>query len=131
MKNYWCSSQIFLYIYPNGEFGLGCHHRSFRVKSYVIGLIHGLAGSAAIMLAILPTTPNLSTGILFLLFFSVGTIISMSIMTIIMSIPFVFTESNKFTSPIISIFGALSIGLGLALGSDIAMGTKFTEFLWY
>ena len=83
------------------------------------------------MLAILPTTPNLSTGILFLLFFSVGTIISMSIMTIIMSIPFVFTESNKFTSPIISIFGALSIGLGLALGSDIAMGTKFTEFLWY
>ena len=103
----------------------------FRVKSYVIGLIHGLAGSAAVMLAILPTTPNISTGIMFLLFFSIGTMISMSIMTIIMSIPFVFTESNRFTNPIISIFGILSIGLGVALGSDIAIGTNFTEFLWY
>tara|TARA_B100000029_G_scaffold382603_1_gene377916 strand:+ start:1896 stop:2672 length:777 start_codon:yes stop_codon:yes gene_type:complete len=103
----------------------------FRVKSYVIGLIHGLAGSAAVMLAILPTTPNISTGIMFLLFFSIGTMISMSIMTIIMSIPFVFTESNRFTNPIISIFGILSIVLGVALGSDIAIGTNFTEFLWY
>ena len=28
----------------------------FRPKSFIIGLIHGMAGSAAVMLAILPTT---------------------------------------------------------------------------
>ena len=39
----------------------------FRLKSYIIGFIHGLAGSAAVMLAILPTTPNFMTGIVFLL----------------------------------------------------------------
>ena len=55
----------------------------FRPKSFVIGLIHGMAGSAAVMLAILPTTPSIFTGILFLILFSVGTMLSMSIMTII------------------------------------------------
>jgi len=102
----------------------------FRVKSYVIGMIHGLAGSAAVMLAILPITPNFITGVIFLMLFSIGTMISMSLMTIIMSVPFAFSNSNRITGPIISVFGILSIVLGLALGSDIAIGTNFTDYLW-
>mgnify|MGYP003348359643 CR=1 FL=1 len=44
----------------------------FRPKSFVIGLIHGMAGSAAVMLAILPTTPSIFTGILFLITYSIN-----------------------------------------------------------
>jgi hypothetical protein len=32
---------------------------------------------------------------------------------------------------LISVFGMLSIILGLSLGSDLTLGTHFTEFLWY
>mgnify|MGYP003323356789 CR=1 FL=1 len=44
----------------------------FRQKSYIIGFIHGLAGSAAVLLAILPTSPSFISGILYLFFFCVG-----------------------------------------------------------
>jgi ABC-type nickel/cobalt efflux system permease component RcnA len=104
----------------------------FRLKSYIIGFIHGLAGSAAVMLAILPTTPNFMTGILFLLLFSIGTMISMALFTIVVSAPFVASAKSETTSNvIISIAGVLSIALGCALGSDILFKTDFTGILWY
>lgn len=103
----------------------------FRPKSFIIGLIHGMAGSAAVMLAILPTTPSIFAGIIFLFLFSVGTMLSMSIMTIILALPFRYNSSDRLSNYIISSFGLLSIALGLALGSDIALGTSFTDILWY
>ena len=104
----------------------------FRLKSYAIGLVHGLAGSAAVLLAILPTTPDFISGFLFLLFFSIGTMISMAIMTIILSLPFAFSSrSNSVGNLVISFAGLLSVVLGCALGSDIVLGTDFTGYLWY
>ena len=103
----------------------------FRPKSFIIGLIHGMAGSAAVMLAILPTTPSIFTGFIFLLLFSVGTMLSMSILTIVLAFPFRFSNSDNLSNYIIGIFGFLSILLGMALGSDIAFNTNFTGFLWY
>ena len=103
----------------------------FRPKSFIIGFIHGMAGSAAVMLAILPTTPSVFSGVLFLILFSVGTMLSMSIMTIILALPFRYNSSERFSNYIISSFGLMSIALGLALGSDIALGTSFTDILWY
>ena len=104
----------------------------FRVKSYAIGVVHGLAGSAAVMLAIVPTTPDFMSGILFLILFSFGTMVSMALMTVVMSYPFTkFAKSNAMANVVISIAGILSIVLGLALGSDIAFGTDFTGILWY
>ena len=90
-----------------------------------------MAGSAAVMLAILPTTPSIFTGFIFLLLFSVGTMLSMSIMTIVLALPFRFSNSDNLSNYIIGIFGFLSILLGMALGSDIAFNTNFTGFLWY
>ena len=90
-----------------------------------------MAGSAAVMLAILPTTPSIFSGILFLILFSVGTMLSMSIMTIILALPFRYNSSERFSNYIISSFGLMSIALGLALGSDLALGTSFTDILWY
>jgi ABC-type nickel/cobalt efflux system permease component RcnA len=104
----------------------------FRLKSYLIGIVHGLAGSAAVMLAILPTTNDFVSGILFLMFFSIGTMISMALFTILIAIPFAMPSRSGNTGNIlISIAGILSILLGLALGSDLVLGTDFTGILWY
>tara|TARA_B100001750_G_C15380405_1_gene532149 strand:- start:156 stop:932 length:777 start_codon:yes stop_codon:yes gene_type:complete len=104
----------------------------FRLKSYAIGVVHGLAGSAVVLLAVLAATPDILSGILFLICFSLGTMISMALMTIVLSIPFVATQnSNTFANTVISLAGVLSIVLGLALGSDIVLGTNMTSILWY
>ena len=104
----------------------------FRLKSYVIGIVHGLAGSAAVLFIILASTPNWSSGIVYLISFGLGTMVSMSLMTVVLSLPFaLFSKSLGLGNTIISIAGALSIVLGLALGIDIALGTTFTPVLWH
>jgi len=104
----------------------------FRQKSYIIGFVHGLAGSAAVLLAILPSSPSFTSGILYLFFFCIGTIFSMSFMTLVFSAPFrLKSQSRVFEKSLISLAGLLSIILGLALGSDLLFGTKITTFLWY
>lgn len=104
----------------------------FRVKSYAIGIIHGLAGSAAILIAILPTTPSFFSGVILLFSFSIGTMISMAVMTIFLSFPFVLSrKSNDISNLIMAVAGLLSVLLGIALMSDLGLGTNFTGFLWY
>ena len=104
----------------------------FRVKSYIIGLIHGLAGSAVVIAAILPTTPNFFSGLVFLFFFALGTMVSMALMTVVMSIPLTMSsKSNTISTAMISVAGVLSLTLGLVLGSDLTLGTNFTGILWY
>ncbi|MFL2763637.1 MAG: hypothetical protein ACJ0A6_01320 [Dehalococcoidia bacterium] len=104
----------------------------FRFKSYLIGLVHGLAGSAAVLLAILPTSDSFFTGVIFLLCFSIGTMVSMALMTLVLALPFAFSyKSEKLGNSIIFIAGFLSVLLGCALGMDIVLDTNFTGVLWY
>lgn len=60
----------------------------FRVKSFAIGIVHGLAGSAAVMVALLPTIDTLWTGVGYIALFSVGTMLSMAALTLLLALPF-------------------------------------------
>ena len=101
----------------------------FRPKSFVIGIIHSLAGSSAVMLILLPSINNFFKGILYILMFGFGTILSMSIMTLLLSFPFTIGRKNiNLTKVLSGVAGILSITLGLLLGSDIIFDTKF---IWY
>jgi len=102
---------------------------SFRMKSFFVGMIHGLAGSAAVMLALLPTIESTWIGIIYLLLFGVGTILSMSIITILLGVPFAMSSNNKkIYRYISSSAGTISILFGVALMSDIGLGTSLIPF---
>lgn len=60
----------------------------FRAKSFVVGVFHGVAGSAALMLLVLTTIQSYWAGVLYLALFGVGTIAAMGIVTLIMGVPF-------------------------------------------
>ena len=118
--------------YANKHWGFPELIPFFQPKSYLIGIVHGLAGSAAIILIILPDTENTILGLFFLFSFSFGTILSMSIIAFTLSFPFSFIKnSNRVKDIFISITGLLSIILGLGLLSDIILKTNLTKFLWY
>ena len=111
----------------HGKFFIG--KPFFRMKSFVIGIIHGLAGSAAVMLVLLPTIESFIAGLLYLILFGIGTIVSMSIITIIISVPFAMSGNNmKLNNAVNSVAGLASILFGLALGSDLALGTTIIPF---
>lgn len=112
---------------PHGKFSIG--KPFFRMKSFTIGIIHGLAGSAAVMLVLLPTIESFVAGLSYIILFGVGTIASMSVITIIISVPFAMSGNNmKLNNAVNSIAGLVSILFGLALGSDLALGTTIIPF---
>ena len=112
---------------PHWKFSAG--KPFFRMKSFVIGIIHGLAGSAAVMLVLLPTIDSFIAGLLYIILFGAGTIISMSIITIIISVPFALSGNNiKLNNVVNGVAGLASILFGLALGSDLALGTTIIPF---
>jgi|HubBroStandDraft_4_1064222.scaffolds.fasta_scaffold03196_3 nickel/cobalt exporter len=91
---------------------------SYQVfRPFVIGLVHGLAGSAAVALLVLSTIRSPLWAIAYLLVFGIGTIMGMMLMTSAMAIPVAYTGKHfefagKYLSPI---SGIVSTGFGLFL----------------
>lgn len=65
---------------------------STAARPFVIGLIHGLAGSAAVALLLLSFIPSAAWAAVYLLIFGVGTMIGMMAVTLMIGIPYIFTN---------------------------------------
>lgn len=59
-----------------------------RLKSYLLGTIHGLAGSSTLMLLVLAGMESRWLGIWYILLFGLGSVISMGLVTIFVAVPF-------------------------------------------
>jgi sulfite exporter TauE/SafE len=96
------------------------HGFSFSPRALIIGMIHGLAGSAGLMLLMIPTIESRPVGLLYILVFGVGSIGGMMLMSFLVSLPFTLTASrfNRFNHILQSIAGLFSIGLGLFIIYD-------------
>jgi ABC-type nickel/cobalt efflux system permease component RcnA len=71
-------------------------HRHWMLESirpFCIGMAHGLAGSAALMLMILATTTDVAAGLLSILIFGLGSIIGMMVIAMTISIPVLWSHS--------------------------------------
>jgi ABC-type nickel/cobalt efflux system permease component RcnA len=64
-------------------------HQSLR--PLVIGVVHGLAGSAAVALLVLATISNPMWGVVYLAVFGIGTVVGMMLITAAISVPFAYT----------------------------------------
>jgi ABC-type nickel/cobalt efflux system permease component RcnA len=101
----------------------------FRAKSYAIGIVHGFAGSAAVMLVLLPQIDSIWVGMAYLLLFGVGTIISMALITVVLSVPFaVGGRFRGMERGVAGAAGGASVAFGVALMSDLALGTSLIPF---
>jgi cytochrome c biogenesis protein CcdA len=88
-----------------------------RFRSFVIGVVHGLAGSAAVALLVLSTLRDPVWAFLYLGLFGVGTVAGMMILTTAMSFPIAaaarrFGHMERWLG---SLTGALSVAFGIFL----------------
>ncbi len=101
----------------------------FRIRSFAIGIVHGLAGSAAVMVALLPTIDSTLTGLGYIALFSIGTMLSMSALTIILAIPFKISAARQTLNRAITLTaGTLSIALGAILITESLLDTTIIPF---
>jgi len=109
---------------PRGwlDASLGRLSASRVVRPLVVGVVHGLAGSAAVALLVLSTVRSATTAIAYLLVFGVGTIAGMGLVTTALAAPLVLTTGRfKRVHRFIGVAsGLLSVGLGIYVGYQIA-----------
>ncbi|MCE9602476.1 MAG: high-affinity nickel-transport family protein [Gemmatimonadetes bacterium] len=91
------------------------------VRPFLVGLVHGLAGSAAVSLLVLATIRGTFDALIYLFVFGLGTIIGMMAVTMLLAAPTLFAGARvtRFRSGIRVAAGALSIAFGLMLAREL------------
>jgi len=94
------------------------------VRPVAVGLVHGLAGSAAVALLVLATIQDTGTALAYLVIFCIGVAAGMAILTTLIGVPFLLssTKSAQINRWLTIGSGILSLGFGLLLAYEIGIG---------
>jgi len=76
-------------------------------RPFFVGMVHGMAGSAALMILVLATLLSALAGLIYIAVFGLGSAGGMLIMSSLISVPFILTRKR---------FNVLSEGLQVAVG---------------
>ncbi len=93
------------------------------LRSFGVGLVHGLAGSAAIALLVLSAIPEPLWATLYLAIFCIGTILGMALITTAIATPFLVMSrrASWMHQALVTGSGLLSFGFGLFLAYQIGI----------
>ena len=98
-------------------------HRIFRLgrRPFVVGMVHGVAGSAALTLGVLTTIPSLALGLVYIVVFGLGSVGGMLLMSAIIGAPFAVTAGrfSKINGGIRLVAGLLSVIFGFMLAWNL------------
>ncbi len=92
------------------------HIRDLPWRALAVGLMHGMAGSAALIVLTLSTAPSPSAGLLYILFFGMGSIAGMAFLSLAIALPFRFSLAGlaRFHGFLHAVVGIGTIAIGFA-----------------
>ena len=92
------------------------------IRPLIIGIVHGLSGSAAVALLVVPIIRDPRWSVAYLLVFGVGTIIGMMLITLTIASTFHLVRGGqKFFQRLAFASGLLSLGFGLFIAYQICI----------
>ena len=104
-------------------------HRHFHPwrgapQPLLMGLLHGLAGSGALILLVLTTMPSPTAAVLYILVFGIGSTAGMLVLSGLIGVPFALTTggSRIVATALQLVVGAFSILVGLLMLRDVLSG---------
>jgi len=103
------------------------HHRHWlrlSVRPVLVGMAHGLAGSAALTLMVLSTVHTLGQGLAYIFVFGGGSIVGMICLGLLISVPLVFSSAygRRAQLALQGLAGAGSVVLGIVMMVRISVG---------
>jgi sulfite exporter TauE/SafE len=106
-----------IHVHPHGHNEEHTHSH----KSIIVGMIHGMAGSGALMLVVLSTVDSVMSGLAYIALFGIGSIVAMLAISTAIGLPFVFTAKrfgniNRYVRAVAAL---VSIGLGISIMYEI------------
>ena len=108
------------HVHPVGSGGDVAHHHVLGAgrRPFLVGLMHGLAGSAGLMLVVLATIPSPGFAVAYLVVFGVGSIGGMVAMSALLGVPLLLA-STRFARAGLVVQGAAALG-SIAVGVLLA-----------
>ena len=94
------------------------------IRPFGIGMVHGLAGSAALLLIVLSSARSVSEGLIYIVVFGIGSIMGMVLVGMVVSLP-VLWSLNLGRPVFLAVQGLASAGsvaIGLMMMFQIAFG---------
>jgi hypothetical protein len=85
------------------------HWMAVSLRPMLVGMAHGLAGSAALMLVVLSTVSSLWQGLLYIVVFGIGSIMGMMMLGVLISLPLVLSAAWSQRAQI-TVQGLASVG---------------------
>lgn len=103
------------------------HAKGFPLKAFAIGLVHGAAGSSAIIVLAAAATGNAWAAIGYVALVGVGSIVGMATLSAIVSLPFDYApkKAKRLHLALQLAVGGLAVTIGIAIMADtgaLAMG---------
>jgi hypothetical protein len=105
------------------------HHSDHRHghKSLIVGMIHGMAGSGALMLAVLATIDSVPLGMAYIAIFGAGSIASMAGMSALIALPIV--KAARFKLDLVLKYAAAVVAIAIGIGLVYELG--FVEQIFF
>ncbi|MBS4178964.1 sulfite exporter TauE/SafE family protein [Lederbergia citrea] len=105
------------YLHSHKHSGQHEHQHKKKVsytKSLLIGLVHGLAGSGAMVLLTMSTVKTVWEGAIYIVVFGMGTVVGMLFFTTIIGIPFALSAKKRsLNRPLAQLTGIISTVFGI------------------
>lgn len=121
------SEHVHFHAHQRGDGGRHHHGHpmSDGLKPFLVGLVHGLAGSAGLALLALGTAPSVAAGLAYIAMLGAGTVAGMLVLTVLMSLPLAYAKARYplLHGRVQLTAGAASAAFGLwLLGHQILAG---------
>ncbi len=100
------------------------HPKGLPLRSLAVGMVHGMAGSAALVLLALGSVESVPLALVYILLFGLGSILGMAILSAVMAVPLsytarLFTWANRGLQAAV---GAITVLVGGSIVYGIAIG---------
>ncbi len=99
------------------------HADRLPLRALAVGCMHGLAGSAALVLLSLEAVQSFPLGLVYILLFGAGSIVGMALLSVAIAIPLRMSGSTlrRLHRGLTAAVGSFSCGLGLLMIWQIAI----------
>jgi ABC-type nickel/cobalt efflux system permease component RcnA len=93
------------------------HPQQFSIRALLVGMMHGMAGSAALIVLTLDSVSSIKTRLIYIFLFGVGSIIGMALLSLLMIIPFRHSEyaANRTYQGLQVFIGLVTLFLGMII----------------
>jgi ABC-type nickel/cobalt efflux system permease component RcnA len=97
------------------------HGLKIGIRPLLVGMVHGMAGSAALMLLVIPTIPSPGLAIVYISIFGLGSIGGMMAMSTLLGLPLQLTAERfkRAHSVVCALAACFSLGFGIFLAYEI------------